>query len=139
MEPEHDINEVCLYPKSGMLLTTNETPKMGIYYISVLGPAPRWWCSFLDNLKEELEENPESTVYDNYKFVTKFENLGLTHLIGFPFFRAYKNGFFMDIRLYHKVKFMVNPFTYEEYRKHKIQQKTEVTQAQSPIKEIAKS
>lgn len=35
-----------------------------------LGPAPRW-CSFLDNLTEELEENPESTVYDDYKFVTK--------------------------------------------------------------------
>lgn len=43
----------------------------------VLGPAPRW-CSFLDNLTEELEENPESTVYDDYKFVTKkdLENLG---------------------------------------------------------------
>lgn len=43
----------------------------------VLGPAPKW-CSFLDNLTEELEENPESTVYDDYKFVTKkdLENLG---------------------------------------------------------------
>ena len=70
----------------------------------VLGPAPRW-CSFLDNLTEELEENPESTVYDDYKFVTKkdLENLGLTHLIGSPFLRAYMHGFFMDIRLYHKV------------------------------------
>uniref|UniRef100_A0A452RC60 Nucleolar protein 10 n=1 Tax=Ursus americanus TaxID=9643 RepID=A0A452RC60_URSAM len=104
LEPEHDINDVCLYPNSGMLLTANETPKMGIYYIPVLGPAPRW-CSFLDNLTEELEENPESTVYDDYKFVTKkdLENLGLTHLIGSPFLRAYMHGFFMDIRLYHKV------------------------------------
>lgn len=67
---------------------------MGIYYIPVLGPAPRW-CSFLDNLTEELEENPESTVYDDYKFVTKkdLENLGLTHLIGSPFLRAYMHGF----------------------------------------------
>lgn len=42
-----------------------------------LGPAPRW-CSFLDNLTEELEENPESTIYDDYKFVTRkdLENLG---------------------------------------------------------------
>lgn len=32
----------------------------------------------MDNLTEELEENPESTVYDDYKFVTKkdLENLG---------------------------------------------------------------
>ncbi|XP_030897783.1 nucleolar protein 10 [Leptonychotes weddellii] len=131
LEPEHDINDVCLYPNSGMLLTASETPKMGIYYIPVLGPAPRW-CSFLDNLTEELEENPESTVYDDYKFVTKkdLENLGLTHLIGSPFLRAYMHGFFMDIRLYHKVKLMVNPFAYEEYRKDKIRQKIEETRAQ---------
>ncbi|XP_036119100.1 nucleolar protein 10 isoform X2 [Molossus molossus] len=131
LEPEHDINDVCLYPNSGMLLTANETPKMGIYYIPVLGPAPRW-CSFLDNLTEELEENPESTVYDDYKFVTKkdLENLGLTHLIGSPFLRAYMHGYFMDIRLYHKVKLMVNPFAYEEYRKDKIRQKIEETRAQ---------
>ncbi|KAK2502206.1 hypothetical protein MC885_018895 [Smutsia gigantea] len=97
----------------------------------VLGPAPKW-CSFLDNLTEELEENPESTVYDDYKFVTKkdLENLGLTHLIGSPFLRAYMHGFFMDIRLYHKVKLMVNPFAYEEYRKDKIRQKIEETRAQ---------
>ncbi|NWW33411.1 NOL10 protein, partial [Panurus biarmicus] len=77
MEPEHDINDVCLYPNSGMLMTANEAPKMNIYYIPVLGPAPKW-CSFLDNLTEELEENPESTVYDDYKFVTRkdLENLG---------------------------------------------------------------
>ncbi|XP_005084995.1 nucleolar protein 10 isoform X2 [Mesocricetus auratus] len=131
LEPEHDLNDVCLYPNSGMLLTANEAPKMGIYYIPVLGPAPRW-CSFLDNLTEELEENPESTVYDDYKFVTKkdLENLGLTHLIGSPFLRAYMHGYFMDIRLYHKVKLMVNPFAYEEYRKDKIRQKIEETRAQ---------
>ncbi|KAM9156485.1 nucleolar protein 10 [Pangshura tecta] len=131
MEPEHDINDVCLYPNSGMLLTANEDPKMNIYYIPVLGPAPRW-CSFLDSLTEELEENPESTVYDDYKFVTRkdLENLGLAHLIGSPLLRAYMHGFFMDIRLYHKVKMMVNPFAYEEYRKEKIRQKIEETRAQ---------
>nr|XP_033795185.1 nucleolar protein 10 isoform X2 [Geotrypetes seraphini] len=131
IEPEHDLNDVCLYPNSGMLFTANEAPKMSIYYIPALGPAPRW-CSFLDNLTEELEENPESTVYDDYKFVTKkdLENLGLTHLIGSPLLRAYMHGFFIDIRLYHKVKAMVNPFAYEEYRKEKIRQKIEETRAQ---------
>lgn len=34
-----------------------------------LGHAPRW-CSFLDSLTEELEEDPEPTIYDDYKFVT---------------------------------------------------------------------
>uniref|UniRef100_A0A669CDT8 Nucleolar protein 10 n=1 Tax=Oreochromis niloticus TaxID=8128 RepID=A0A669CDT8_ORENI len=96
-----------------------------------LGPAPRW-CSFLDNLTEELEESPESTVYDDYKFVTRkdLENLGLSHLIGSSLLRAYMHGFFMDIRLYHKVKSMVNPFAYEEYRKDKIRQKIEEARTQ---------
>ncbi|XP_050750517.1 nucleolar protein 10 isoform X3 [Gymnogyps californianus] len=131
MEPEYDINDVCLYPNSGMLMTANEAPKMNIYYIPVLGPAPKW-CSFLDNLTEELEENPESTVYDDYKFVTRkdLENLGLAHLIGSSLLRAYMHGFFMDIRLYHKAKMMANPFAYEEYRREKIRQKIEETRAQ---------
>ncbi|KFP27698.1 Nucleolar protein 10, partial [Colius striatus] len=115
----------------GMLMTANEAPKMNIYYIPVLGPAPKW-CSFLDNLTEELEENPESTVYDDYKFVTRkdLENLGLAHLIGSSLLRAYMHGFFMDIRLYHKAKMMANPFAYEEYRREKIRQKIEETRAQ---------
>lgn len=34
-----------------------------------MGVAPQW-CSFLDNLTEELEEDPEPTIYQDYKFVT---------------------------------------------------------------------
>uniref|UniRef100_A0AAQ5YWF3 Nucleolar protein 10 n=1 Tax=Amphiprion ocellaris TaxID=80972 RepID=A0AAQ5YWF3_AMPOC len=96
-----------------------------------LGPAPRW-CSFLDNLTEELEESPESTVYDDYKFVTRkdLDNLGLSHLVGSSLLKAYMHGFFMDIRLYHKVKSMANPFAYEEYRKDKIRQKIEESRTQ---------
>ncbi|XP_004539949.1 nucleolar protein 10 [Maylandia zebra] len=131
IQPQTNINGVCVYPNSGMLFTANEDPKMNTFYIPALGPAPRW-CSFLDNLTEELEESPESTVYDDYKFVTRkdLENLGLTHLIGSSLLRAYMHGFFMDIRLYHKVKGMVNPFAYEEYRKDKIRQKIEEARTQ---------
>ncbi|TRZ02655.1 hypothetical protein DNTS_024393 [Danionella cerebrum] len=131
IEPKAGINDVCLYPGSGMLFTANEDTKMNTFYIPALGPAPRW-CSFLDNLTEELEENPESTIYDDYKFVTRkdLDNLGLTHLIGSALLRAYMHGFFMDIRLYHKVKTMVNPFAYDEYRKDKIRQKIESSRAE---------
>ncbi|XP_078256230.1 nucleolar protein 10 isoform X1 [Rhinoraja longicauda] len=131
IELPHEINGLCLYPNSGMFFLANESPKINTFYVPTLGPAPRW-CSFLDNLTEELEENPESTVYDDYKFVTKkdLESLGLVHLIGTPLLRAYMHGFFMDIRLYHKVKSMTNPFAYEEYRKDKIRQKIEETRAQ---------
>uniref|UniRef100_A0A7N8XJ45 Nucleolar protein 10 n=1 Tax=Mastacembelus armatus TaxID=205130 RepID=A0A7N8XJ45_9TELE len=117
IQPQTNINDVCIYPHSGES--------------NALGPAPRW-CSFLDNLTEELEESPESTVYDDYKFVTRkdLENLGLSHLVGSSLLRAYMHGFFMDIRLYHKVKSMANPFAYEEYRKDKIRQKIEESRTQ---------
>ncbi|XP_072107328.1 nucleolar protein 10 [Mobula birostris] len=140
IELQHEINDLCLYPNSGMFFLANESPKINTFYVPALGPAPRW-CSFLDNLTEELEENPESTVYDDYKFVTKkdLENLGLAHLIGTPLLRAYMHGFFMDIRLYHKVKAMTNPFAYEEYRKDKIRQKIEETRAQRvQVKQLPK-
>uniref|UniRef100_A0A3Q3GIC0 Nucleolar protein 10 n=1 Tax=Labrus bergylta TaxID=56723 RepID=A0A3Q3GIC0_9LABR len=131
IQPPTNINDVCIYPNSGMLFTANEDPKMSTFYIPALGPAPRW-CSFLDNLTEELEESPESTVYDDYKFVTRkdLENLGLSHLVGSTLLRGYMHGFFMDIRLYHKVKTMANPFAYEEYRKDKIRQKIEESRTQ---------
>ena len=48
----------------------NEQPKMQVHYIPSLGPAPKW-CSFLDNLTEELEESEVTEVYDDYKFVTR--------------------------------------------------------------------
>ncbi|RVE66367.1 hypothetical protein OJAV_G00106740 [Oryzias javanicus] len=130
-QPQTSINDVCIYPDSGMIFTANEDTRMNTFYIPALGPAPRW-CSFLDNLTEELEESPEITVYDDYKFVTRkdLENLGLSHLVGSTLLRAYMHGFFMDIRLYHKVKTMANPFAYEEYRKDKIHQKIEDSRTQ---------
>lgn len=44
-------------------------------------------------------------VYDDYKFVTRteLEGLGLAHLVGSSMLRAYMHGYFMDVRLYHKV------------------------------------
>lgn len=55
--------------------------------------------------QEELEEEPEVTVYDNYKFLTKedIERLKLTHYIGTPFLKAYMHGFFINYKLYNQV------------------------------------
>ena len=45
---------------------------MQAYFIPSLGPAPKW-CSFLENLTEELEETANPTVYDDYRFIlTRF-------------------------------------------------------------------
>lgn len=56
---------------------------MTTYYIPQLGPAPRW-CSFLENLTEEMEEGAGGTkgVYEDYKFVSRAE---LSQCVLFPF------------------------------------------------------
>ena len=120
------INDVCLYQDSGLIFLANEASKNSVYYVPSLGQAPRW-CSFLDNITEELEESNEIVLYDDYKFVTQqdLENLGLAHLRGTNYLRAYMHGFFIDMRLYHKAKSIVEPFAYLEYRKNRIKQKIE--------------
>lgn len=57
---------------SGLLLMATEQSRVLSYYVPALGPAPRW-CSFLDVLTEELEEEQEASVYEDYKFVTAAE------------------------------------------------------------------
>ncbi|EFN87882.1 nucleolar protein 10 [Harpegnathos saltator] len=124
IEAQNDLNDLCVIPNTGMLLMANETPKMQIYYIPSLGPAPPW-CSFLDNLTEELEELNYDIIYDNYKFITEkeLEELDLLHLKGTNLLRAYMHGYFMDVRLYRKARDVMKPFEFEEYKKKKIREK----------------
>jgi ribosome biogenesis protein ENP2 len=72
IEPPSDINSTCVFGESGLVMLANEGVQVQSYYIPQLGPAPKW-CAYLDHLTEELEENPETTIYDDYKFVTKAE------------------------------------------------------------------
>ena len=67
IEPEAPINHMNIVKNSGLIFIAAEQPKILSYFIPSLGTAPRW-CSFLDNLAEELEEET-GTVYDDYKFV----------------------------------------------------------------------
>lgn len=118
------LNSMCVVPRTGLMFLTNDAPKVQVHYIPSIGPAPKW-CSFLDSLTEELEETAITTIYDNYKFVTRqeLESLGLTHLLGTQLLRAYMHGFFIDYRLYQKARAMIDPFSLEEYRKKKIGEK----------------
>lgn len=52
-----------------------------------------------------MEEGAQTTIYDDFKFLTKedLERLNLTHLIGTNLLRAYMHGYFVDYRLYKKV------------------------------------
>jgi len=103
IESTAEFNDLVLYPKSGLMMLANEQPRMQVFYVPSLGPAPRW-ASFLDSLTEELEESRTATVYDDYKFVTlaDLQELGLDHLVGSPLLRAHLHGYFMDVRLYRK-------------------------------------
>ncbi|CAN1238166.1 Nucleolar protein 10 [Linum grandiflorum] len=89
-----------------------------------LGPAPKWIAS-LENLTEELEEDGQTAVYDNFKFLTKedLERLNMTKYIGTNHLRAYMHGFFVDLRLYEKAK--ADPFEYDIYLDRRKEEKLE--------------
>lgn len=126
IESEASFNDFCTIPGSGMFFFAQEDVKMLTYYIPDMGPAPRW-CSFLDNLTEEIESENVTNIYDDYKFVTRQEldQLSLDHLEGTSLLRAYMHGFFVDVRLYNKARAAIEPFAFEKYRKEKIRQQIE--------------
>lgn len=131
IESTANFNDFCTVPNTGMFFFAQEDVKMQTFYIPALGPAPRW-CSFLDNLTEEIESEVVQNIYDDYKFVTKQElvELGLDHLEGTNLLKAYMHGYFVDMRLYLKAKSTVNPFTFEKYRKEKVDKKIEESRPQ---------
>lgn len=131
IESTANFNDFCTIPDTGMFFFAQEDVKMQTFYIPALGPAPKW-CAFLDNLTEEIESEVVQNIYDDYKFVTKQElsELGLDHLEGTNLLKAYMHGFFVDMRLYHKAKASANPFTFEKYRKEKVDKKIEEARPQ---------
>uniref|UniRef100_A0A7S3CN41 Nucleolar protein 10 n=1 Tax=Strombidium rassoulzadegani TaxID=1082188 RepID=A0A7S3CN41_9SPIT len=125
IEPQNEINDVEMpYDGSGIIFAPLEQEKVGSYFIPALGPAPKW-CTFLDQLTEELEETQQTTLYEDYKFLTllELEKLNASHLIGTPALKAYMHGFFMELKQYQKLLSAVDPFAYEKYRKQQIQKR----------------
>lgn len=137
VEPAVDLNSVAWCKDSGMLLTANEGRQQHAFFIPQLGPAPKW-CSFLDNLVEEMAEDPNDPnayttqrageVYDNYKFLTlkQLESLNLAHLVGTTtLLRPYMHGYFVAQRLYEEAKMIADPFVWEEQRAKRVREKIE--------------
>lgn len=135
VEPTVDLNQVTWCPDSGMLLTANEGRQQHAFFIPQLGPAPKW-CSFLDNLVEEMAEDPNDPnafasqktgeVYDNYKFLTvpQIRALNLDHLIGTTsLFRPYMHGYFVTQSLYEEARLISKPEIWEERKMKSIQEK----------------
>eukprot|EP00033_Pygsuia_biforma_P002215 GCRY01002455.1.p1 GENE.GCRY01002455.1~~GCRY01002455.1.p1 ORF type:complete len:654 (-),score=178.07 GCRY01002455.1:336-2297(-) len=124
IEPESTINDVCIFPNSGLVMLAVDSPKQSVYYVPALGPAPRWAAS-LDSLTEELEEEREVKVYDDYTFVTRDElnQLGLNHLIGTHMLRPHLHGFYINSKLHQKAKLVSNPFAYADYKRSRALEK----------------
>lgn len=126
LTPATDLNDVHHIPGSGLVMTANEGIQMTTYYIPQLGPAPRW-CSFLENITEELEDGAGGgqTVYEDYKFVSRAElaTLGLDRLVGTPALKPYMHGYFLSLQLYDAARVIANPYVYEEHRAKVVQEK----------------
>lgn len=105
-------------------MLANEGIQMNTYYIPQLGPAPRW-CSFLENLTEELEDQTTRTAYEDYKFVDRNElaTLGLDNLVGTPALKPYMHGYFLALKLYDTARAIANPFAYAEHREKMLREK----------------
>ncbi|KAK9740728.1 hypothetical protein RND81_03G056000 [Saponaria officinalis] len=118
------INDICVFKESGLILLALDSSQIPPYFIPALGPAPKW-CSYLENLTKELEENVQPTIYDDYKFLTReeLERLSLSNLIGTNLVRAYMHGFFIYYQLYKKVKDLLEPFDYKAYSEQRIKEK----------------
>ena len=131
VEPAVDINSVAWCKQSGMVLTANEGKQQHAFFIPQLGPAPKW-CSFLDNMVEEMAEEAPAETYDNYKFLTlpELKALNLSHLVGTTnLLRPYMHGYFVASRLYEEARLIANPYIWDEERTKRVKEKVEKERA----------
>ncbi|KAI9640651.1 Small ribosomal subunit biogenesis [Ciborinia camelliae] len=131
VEPAVDINSVAWCKNSGMLLTANEGKQQHAFFIPQLGPAPKW-CSFLDNMVEEMAEEAPSETYDNYKFLTlpELKALNLGHLVGTTnLLRPYMHGYFVASKLYEQARLIANPYIWDDERTKRVKEKVEKERA----------
>lgn len=131
VEPAVNINSVAWCKESGMILTANEGKQQHAFFIPQLGPAPKW-CSFLDNMVEEMAEEAPAETYDNYKFLTlpELKSLNLGHLIGTTnLLRPYMHGYFVASKLYEEARLIANPYIWDEERTKRVKEKVEKERA----------
>ncbi|KAK6587634.1 hypothetical protein RS030_81446 [Cryptosporidium xiaoi] len=129
------VSSICTYPNSGLIMSTGDKSRIGIYFAPILGVAPKW-CSFLDSITEELEEDhlkkdqasfKSSRIYDDYQFITseQLKEWGVEHLIGTSLLKAYLHGYLMNSKMFSDLKDLLNPFDYDKYKKEIARKKME--------------
>ncbi|KAK3186268.1 Small ribosomal subunit biogenesis [Lecanicillium sp. MT-2017a] len=131
VEPAVDLNDVAWCKDTGLLLTANEGKQQHAFFVPHLGPAPKW-CSFLDNMVEEMAEEVRTETYDNYKFLTlpELKQLSLAHLVGKSnLLRPYMHGYFVASKLYEQARLIANPYAFEEERTKRVKDKIEKERA----------
>lgn len=131
IEPSQDLNDIAWVKNTGMLLTANEGPQQHAFHIPQLGPAPAF-CTFLDNMVEEMAEEVRTETYQNVKFLTiaELRSLSLEHLIGKSnLLRPYMHGYWVDSKLYDQARLIANPYIFEEERMKRVQDKIEKERA----------
>eukprot|EP00754_Rhynchopus_humris_P035938 Rhum_TRINITY_DN1760_c0_g1::Rhum_TRINITY_DN1760_c0_g1_i1::g.4857::m.4857/K14788/NOL10, ENP2; ribosome biogenesis protein ENP2 len=111
---------------SGVILATCDSTNVNAFFVPQLGPAPQW-CSYLETLTEELEEQAGheavATGFDDYKFVTReeLERLHLSHLLkgDSDQIQPYMHGFYIDLNLYRTTKAVMDPHEWREFQRSK--------------------
>lgn len=137
-----DINDVCHYPGTGLLMAAVEGTQMAAWYVPALGPAPKW-CSYIDTLTDEMDgvdvggAGTGKGVYEDFKFVDRpeLERLGMSHLIGTQLLRPYMHGYFVSLALYERARLLSNPTAYADARDRAIKAKLD-KQAESRIRAV---
>ena len=66
-------------------------------------------------------------MFEDYKFLTEkeLEELGAQNLIGTKMIKPFMHGYFMDFKLYKKLRDLNQPFSYKEYLQKKKEEKLE--------------
>jgi len=107
------INDMCIWPGSGLIMLAMESPVINTFFVPSLGPAPKW-CSFIEDLTQELEGESIDKKYADFTFVTcaTVENIGLMHLVGTPLIKSYMHGFLIDNRLHKKMYNLSEPYSF---------------------------
>lgn len=126
VEPVVDINDVAYIKDSGMFLLANEGRDNHAYYIPAIGAAPKW-CSHIENITEEMEQNSKASVYENVRFIPKdaLKSLNLEQYVGTNVIKSYMHGYIMSEKLYKEINAIVNPNEYERYRQKEVEKRIE--------------
>lgn len=127
LETDYPCNNVLIWPNSGLILAAGEAKHCMSYYCPSMGKAPRW-CSFLDNITEELEEKKalnSDEVFQDFRFLTRDElnEIGGQSLIGSRYLKPYMHGFFINVKLFKQMRAAANPHLWEEEKKKRVQEK----------------